>query len=137
MFILHPWPTEPLGARTSYELTERQPTSLTSLAWERPKGTQEGSQSSAKVRKITVRLVISFLRICQSDITENKLGKTTAGLTFRGWQELLAPSHSHLSHSIYQANKHTLPSPSTFFMIFCPITFSKNVQRLQRNEVTS
>lgn len=135
MFILHPWPIEPLGARISLELTEREPISLTSSAGERLKRTQEGPQSSTKVRKTTVRLAISFLRICQSDITENKPGKTTADLTVRGWQELLALSHSYLDHSTHYATQ-----PFHFLYDLLPNYLNKHVlriQRLQRNEVTS
>lgn len=41
MLVLHPWSAERQGARTSEELTEREPTPLTTSAGERPKQTQE------------------------------------------------------------------------------------------------
>lgn len=60
MLVLHPWPAERQWARTSEELTETEPTPLTTSAGERPKRTQEEVTDSTKVRKITVRLLFPF-----------------------------------------------------------------------------
>lgn len=93
-----PWSLE---AMTSQELTERKPTPLASSARKRPGMFRKDHR--VLLQRPFIRLVISFLSTKNyhglMTARKIKLAKTTADLTIRGWQDLLALNHFYVSHS--------------------------------------